>query len=33
MSRDDLRSHFGSLWAGLGDAKQSFDPRHLHTGP
>jgi FAD/FMN-containing dehydrogenase len=31
MSRDDWRSHFGSAWRWLSDAKQNFDPGHVLT--
>lgn len=31
MSHDDWRSHFGSAWARLRDAKQRFDPGHVLT--
>lgn len=31
MSRDDWRSHFGSAWPCLRDAKQAFDPEHILT--
>lgn len=31
LSRDDWCRHFGSAWARLRDAKQSFDPEHRLT--
>ncbi|OWY64597.1 FAD linked oxidase [cyanobacterium TDX16] len=31
MSRDDWRSHFGSVWERLCDAKRNFDPRQVLT--
>jgi cytokinin dehydrogenase len=31
MTRNDWRTHFGSEWKRLGNAKRQFDPRHVLT--